>query len=97
VTALDETEDPDGRRVELTSERWDHIVDAFVGHPELARHQNEILRAVAAPDDVQAGRRSNDRWYFLRGAGPSRWLRVVVAYEEDRGWIVTTFGRRRDP
>jgi hypothetical protein len=97
VTVLGEIDDPDGRRVELTSERWEHIIDAFAGHPELAAHRSEILGAVAAPDEVRAGRRANERWYFLRGAGPSRWLQVVVAYEEDRGWIVTAFGRRRDP
>jgi hypothetical protein len=97
VTVLDETEDPDGRRVELTSERWHHIVHPFTGHPELARHRDDILRAVAAPDQTRPGRLPNERWHFLRAAGPSRWLQVVVAYEEDRGWIVTAFGRRRDP
>jgi hypothetical protein len=97
MTVLDSTEDPDGRRVELTVERWTHIVDQRIGHPELIVHQEAILRAVSAPDAVQSGRRSNERWYFLRDAGPSRWLQVVVAYEENRGWIVTAFGRRRDP
>ncbi|MBV9819612.1 MAG: hypothetical protein JOZ07_14865 [Solirubrobacterales bacterium] len=110
MTALDHTLDPDGRRIELTIERWAHIVSEVTGHPELARYRDEVLRAVTAspgpprrplaprpPDEVQPGRRSNERWFFLRGAGPSRWLQVVVAYEEDRGWIVTAFGRRRDP
>lgn len=97
MTVLDETFDPDGHRVELTSERWWHIVDERTGHPELAEHQTAILRAVERPDAIRSGRRSNERWYFLRGAGPSRWLQVVVAYEGDRGWIVTAFGRRRDP
>lgn len=97
MTVLGATTDPDGRRVELTLERWTHITDPRVGHPELAEHQAAILRAIAAPDAAQPGRRSNERWYFLRGAGPSRWLQVVVAYDQDRGWIVTAFGRRRDP
>jgi hypothetical protein len=97
VTVLGEVADPEGRRVELTSERWEHIVDDFGGHPELARYQAEILRAVSEPDETRPGRRRNERWYFLLGAGPSRWLQVVVAYEQDRGWIVTAFARRRDP
>ena len=33
----------------------------------------------------------------LRGVGPGRWLQVVVAYEGGRGFIVTAFGRRKDP
>jgi hypothetical protein len=97
MTVLDEAHDPDGRRVELTVERWEHIVDERTGHPELARYRPAIIRAVAAPDQVSPGRRPNERWFFLRDAGPSRWLQVVVAYERSRGWIVTAFGRRRDP
>jgi hypothetical protein len=55
------------------------------------------MRAVQAPDERRPGRKRNERWFFLRNAGLSRWLHVVVAYEDDRGWIVTAFGRRRDP
>jgi hypothetical protein len=97
MTVLAEVMDPGGRRVELTSERWRHIIDSYEGHPELAARRDEILRAVAVPDEARPGRRPNERWYFLRGVGPSRWLQVVVAYEQERGWIVTAFGRRRDP
>jgi len=97
VTILTETTDPDGRRVELTEERWRHILDEEDGHPELARYQAEVMRAVQTPDERRPGRKSNEQWFFLRDAGPSRWLQVVVAYEDDRGWIVTAFGRRRNP
>lgn len=96
MTILAEVVDPDDRRVELTVERWQHIVRAD-GHPELAHHQADILRAVTTPDVRRSSSRSNEQWYFLRSVGPSRWLQVVVAYEGDRGWIVTAFGRRKDP
>ena len=55
------------------------------------------MLAVSEPHEQRPGRRENERWYFRRNAGPSRWLQVVVASEEERGWIVTAFGRRRDP
>ena len=97
MTVVREISDPDGRRVELTVERWTHIVDPHVGHPELSLLQDQVIRAVATADAVRSGRRPNERWYFLRDAGPSRWLQVVVAYEQDRGWFVTAFARRRDP
>ena len=97
MTLLGVTEDPDGRRVELTAERWAHVVDARTGHPELVSHQDAVLLAVQSPDLVRPGRRANESWFFLRAAGPSRWLQVVVAYEGQRGWIVTAFGRHRDP
>jgi len=89
---------PDARRRrapgELTAERWAHTLEE---HPELAPYRSTVLAAVREPDLVRPGRRSNEQWMFERGAGPSRWLQVVVAYEGDRGWIVTAFGRRQDP
>jgi hypothetical protein len=95
-TVLGETSDPDGRRVQLTAERWRHILRPD-GHPELAGLEADVLRAVEAPDQRRPSPRSNEEWYFLRDVGPSRWLQVVVVYEGDRGFIVTAFGRRKDP
>lgn len=86
--------DPQGREVVLADERWSHIVR---GHPELAREQGAILGAVAAPTRQLPGRRPGEEWYYLRDAGPSRWLKVVVAYAEGRGRIITAFGRRSMP
>lgn len=34
-------EDPEGRRVELADERWQHIIEA---HNELAEHREDLLR-----------------------------------------------------
>lgn len=91
--------DPDGRRVELTQERWDHIVHPLgaAGHSELAPYQAEVLRAVSEPDLRMGGREANEEWFLLEGVGPSRWLQVVVAFEAGRGWIVTAFPRRSFP
>jgi hypothetical protein len=97
LTVLAQVVDPNGRRVELTVERWDHIVDEHDGHPELDAHIADVRLAVSEPHEQRPGRRDNELWYFRRNVGPSRWLQVVVAYEEERGWSVTAFGRRRDP
>jgi hypothetical protein len=88
------TLDPDGRRVELTEERWRHIL---AGHPELATHLEAVARAVREPDRRLAGRQDDEEWFYLEHAGPSRWLKVVVHYERGRGRIVTAFGRRSMP
>jgi hypothetical protein len=71
--------DPDGRRVELTAERWQHIMRRD-GHPELSEFQTEVLRAVRAPDIRLTAPRANEQSFLLRDVGPSRWLQVVVAY-----------------
>lgn len=86
--------DPDGTPVVLTFERWRHIVAA---HPELVTWRRALLVAVRAPTQVQAGRMPNERWHYLLGAGPSRWLKVVVAYEPGRGAVITAFARRAFP
>jgi len=69
-----EVVDPDGRRVELTVERWDHIVDDHDGHPELNAHIADMMLAVSEPHERRPGRRDNELWYFRRDVGPSRWL-----------------------
>lgn len=80
--------------MQLSAERWTHIVD---GHPELGRHLETIMRAVRSPDRRVSGRRKGEERFYLRDAGPSRWLKVVVHFEGGRGRIVTAFARRSMP
>ncbi len=87
--------DPDGRAVDLTDTQWAHIVKR---RRRLARLQDVILKAVQEPDAVHdAPDQDNERWYYIEHTGRSRWLRVVVAYEGDRGFIVTAFPRHQRP
>jgi hypothetical protein len=87
-------EDSSGRRVELTEERWRHIVER---HPEIETHVEMVLQAVRKPDRQIAGRLSNEEWLYLETDKPSAWLKVVVAYAESRGYIVTAYARRSIP
>lgn len=57
MTVLAKVTDPDGRRVELTTERWHHVVDAQAGHPELADHRDDVMLAVREPHEQRPGRR----------------------------------------
>jgi len=59
--------------------------------------QESVLQAVSSPDDVPNGRQPNELWYYLRTDSPSRWLRVVVSYRGQRGFIVTAFPRSNKP
>lgn len=65
--------------------------------PELAQHLDAVLRAVQAPDHRLVGRRDSEEWFYLEGAGPSRFLKVVVAYDGREGRIITAFARRSMP
>ena len=75
MTVLAEVTDPDGRRVELRQEDWDHITE---GHPEMSGLQAEVLRAIKAPDRRRVGHEPNEKWYYLGGVGPSSWIKTVV-------------------
>ena len=96
MSVLAEILDPDGRRVELTVERWAHIIEGD-RHPELVGLQAEVLRAVAEPTEIRSGREPDELWFYLQGVGPSQWLKVVVVFGLDRAYIVTAFPRRRLP
>jgi hypothetical protein len=91
-----EARDPDGVRVVVSSALWREKI--LRGHPELASHLADVLRAIAEPDrvlpdPVYEGRRR----HYLRGAGPSRWLLVVVSYEQEPARVISAFGNRKDP
>jgi hypothetical protein len=87
--------DPQGRTVRLTPRRWDHIV---YGHPRLLPHRADVIRAVTAPTEWLEEPRPGQAWYYLSGVGPSKWLKVVVAYDEkSTGSVITAFPRRRKP
>jgi hypothetical protein len=88
-------QDRQGREVLLGDERWRHIVGA---HPEIEVYEEEVCRTVESPTATLAGRGPDEEWLYLEGAGPSRWLKVVVVFDsEGSGRIITAFARRRKP
>ena len=93
---IGKTIDSDGSRVILLSRVWDDKV--LRDHVELASYLPDVLRAVRAPDHVEPDPTYQQRTRFhLRGAGPSRWLMVVVSYEQEPARIISAFGNRKDP
>jgi hypothetical protein len=100
VSLLARAFDPDGRPIELTRERWEHIVGdgpTGTGHPELRECRAAVIRAVESPTTRLPGLGPGEEWFYLEGAGPSRYLKVVVAFTQGRGRIVTAFARRALP
>jgi hypothetical protein len=87
------TLDPDGRRVVLDEDAWNHIKRR---HPELAPRLREIMAAVREPDVRFLGRGRDEIWFYAR-SGTRPWLKVVVHYEGGEGWIVTAFSPPQAP
>jgi hypothetical protein len=89
-----ETIDPDDRVVTLTFRRWRHILDR---HRELRGQRRAVLQAVTDPHERLPGRRPDEEWFYGKETRRDRWIRVVVHYDGDRGFIVTAFPRRLIP
>lgn len=88
--------DPDGIKVILLKRIWTRKV--LRDHPEMSSLAGPVLRTVSTPDHVEADHLRPDRRRFFRlHAGPSRWLMVVVSYEQEPARVVTAFGIRKDP
>ena len=91
-----ESPDPDGRRIVVSAAVWHKKI--LRDHPELAPHLADVLRAIGEPDHVTPdpifdGRRR----HYLRNAGPSRWLLVVLSYDQEPARLITAFANRKDP
>lgn len=91
-----ETHDPDGNRVVIPAALWFDKV--LRDHAELAPHLGDALRAIsnpdhAIPDPLYVGRRR----HYLRHVGPSRWLLVVISYEQEPARLLSAYPNRKDP
>jgi hypothetical protein len=89
-----EVRDPDWRRVVLTEEGWLHILER---HHEMEFLLSEIIDAVETPTRRIPGRYGYEEWFYGRGAGPAKWLKVSVHSDHGEGRIVTAFPRRAFP
>jgi hypothetical protein len=89
-----EAKDPAGVRVVVPDKLWREKI--LRGNPELAPHLDDVLRGIAEPDQILDDPvYEHRRRHYLRGAGPSRWLLVVLSYEPAR--VISAFGIRKDP
>lgn len=58
----------------------------------------DVMQTVATPDHVEDDPVREQRTrYFRRHVGPSRWLLVVVSYEQVPARVISAFAHRRDP
>jgi hypothetical protein len=92
---LAELRDPDGRSVVLLARIWEDKITK--DHPELRAHLKHVVSTVTHPDHAEPDPRARRRRYYRRRVGPSRWLLVVVSFEQQPGRIITAVATRKDP
>ncbi len=86
--------DPEGRRVVLDDDGWEHILEE---HDEIEPHLEAVLLTVSEPLHMRVDPRPGRTRYWRRELGPSRWLMVVVDFGVEPARIVTAYGNRKDP
>ena len=58
---------------------------------------DDVLGTVTDPEHTEPDPRGGRRRYYRSGVGPSRWLLVVVSYEQEPARIITAVALRKDP
>lgn len=56
-----------------------------------------MLATVQAPDHIEPDSETLRERLHRRDVGPSRWLFVVVSFEQTPGRVITALGNRKDP
>jgi hypothetical protein len=85
---LAETATPDAVRVVLFEDTW--VLRS--GHGELEPHLAAVLDCIASPDHREADAWPHRVRYFKQDVGPSRWLMVVLDFDQEPARIVTALG-----
>lgn len=83
-----ETVDPDGRRVVFDARTEYHLARR---RPQMLDHIQAILNTIARPDIHEHDPAPGRERFFRRDLGPTRYLRVVVDFNQSPGFVVTAF------
>lgn len=79
-----------GVPIRLPIERWEHIIHPEEGHPEVARHYQDILQTVAEPEAVYDG--EEGELIAVKEIKPEQYLAVI--YKETSlkdGFVITAW------
>ena len=88
------TIDPDGRTVVFDSATAAHLARR---RPQMLRHVAAILDAVSRPDIRQDDPAPGRERFYRRDLDLTRWLRVVVDFNQPPAFVVTAFIQDHEP
>lgn len=76
----------------LEQERWEHCCE----HEQLDGHELAVMRVVEDPEITKDGNRADRKVLYAR-FGPSKWLAVVVEYDDLSGRVITAYPHKKEP
>ncbi len=84
--ALRTTKSVFGKRIRLTEERWQHILER---HPEVVNNKNNVLKTIKNPDIVTKGW-TNELVAIRKISNQD----LAVIYSEEEAFVITAFFTR---
>jgi hypothetical protein len=91
---LPETTDPNGRLVVFDAGSRLHLARR---RPWLLDYLNVLIGAIARPDLHTLHPAAGRERFYRRHVEAGRWLRVVVDFNQDPGWVVTAVVQDNEP
>lgn len=79
---------PLGFIVRTTSSYWNVITS--IKHPSIAKKKHEVKKCLDKPDEVRVSRRDRNVYLFYKKL-QSKYICVVVKYNQDQSFIVTAY------
>jgi len=84
-----EIEDKNKKKVHLSKRQWNHITTM---HSEMTNYLEEIKQALENPLKITAHEKGNLKNYYLylkHRKHPEKYLRVIVKYLNNYGFVIT--------
>lgn len=89
-----EASDPDGRLVIVDARTLSHLARR---RPQMAANVGAILDVIERPDFREDDPAPGRERFYRRDLDPSRWLRVVVDFNDSPAFVVTAFVQHNTP
>jgi len=80
--------DKSGRRIKLTNKQWKHI---RIDHPDV--DDEEIKQTLQEPVKIFGEKKKKYFYYryFKNHQSPAKFLRVIVKYLNEEGFVITAY------
>ena len=82
--------DKSGRKINLSEERWKHIIKR---HPYMGKYFEEIKKTLEIPDKIISDDYRKEYYYkgYKHLKSPNNFILVIVKYLNGDGFVITSY------